>query len=98
MSLLFDTLAYTKGAEAVGIVREHAEYQAQQINKILDNNVATKSDLSLLEKYIDSKFIIIGERFNLIEEKMKSLENRMIIKLGSLMVIGLSILGFILKH
>ena len=42
---IFDTLEYTKGAEKVGIPREQAEYQAQEIAKLLTNELITKSDL-----------------------------------------------------
>lgn len=49
----FDTLEYTKGAEAVGIKREHAEYQATKMAKMIDNNFAMKNDITLLKKDID---------------------------------------------
>ena len=55
MSTLFDTLEYTKGAEQVGIVREHAEYQAKEIAKIfsyIGADVATKSDIKLIQSDI----------------------------------------------
>jgi hypothetical protein len=77
MSQIFDTLEYTKGAEAVGIKREHAEYQAQQLGKLVDNELVTKSYL---------------------HTELKDLENRMLIKLGGIMVVGITLLGFILKH
>lgn len=84
MSTVFDTLQYTKGAEQVGIKREHAEYQAQQLVKFLDYNVVTKADFTWLEKSFD--------------EKLKNTKNEMILKLGSLMLVGMTVLGFILKH
>jgi hypothetical protein len=77
MSQIFDTLEYTKGAEAVGIKREHAEYQAQQLGKLVDNELVTKSYL---------------------HTELKDLENRMLIKLVGIMVVGITLLGFILKH
>lgn len=49
MSALFDTLDYTKGAEAVGIKREHAEYQASRLAKIIEehkSHTVTKLNLS----------------------------------------------------
>jgi hypothetical protein len=49
MQRAFDTLDYTKGAEAIGIKREHAEYQAEQMAKIIDSNLTTKNDLFSLE-------------------------------------------------
>jgi hypothetical protein len=45
MNTLFDTLEYTKGAELIGIKREHAEYQAKQLAKLIDDQLVTKSYL-----------------------------------------------------
>lgn len=45
MNIIFDTLQYTKGAELVGIKREHAEYHANQLAKLIDEQLLTKSYL-----------------------------------------------------
>lgn len=82
--MIFDTLQYTKGAEEVGIKREHAEYQAQQLSKFLDYNVVTKADFEWLNKSID--------------EKLLNMQNAIVIRLGSLVVVGIAVLGFILKY
>lgn len=87
MNILFNTLEYTKGAEAVGIKREHAEYQAEQIAKLVDNNIATKKDVLLLKDQL--------------KNEMVKLEQRLTIKLGGMMVVSttltITILGFIFK-
>jgi len=49
MQAIFDTLKYTKGAEAIGIKREHAEYQAQQMALLINDTLATKQDLIMLK-------------------------------------------------
>jgi hypothetical protein len=46
----FDTLQYVKGAEAIGIKREHAEYHAECMAKMIDDTLATKKDLSALKQ------------------------------------------------
>lgn len=79
MSSMFDTLDYTKGAEAIGIKREHAEYQAQQMNRLIGDNVATKNDILILKN------------------EMILMEQRIIIKLGIVMVALVTILGIIIK-
>ncbi len=48
----FDTLEYTKGAEKIGIKREHAEYQAQQMASLMETTLATKQDITLLKHEI----------------------------------------------
>jgi len=79
MAVVFDTLNYTKGAVAVGIKREHAEYQAEQMIRLIDASLATKSDIQDLKK-------------DLIQ-----MEQRILIKLGSIMIAGITILGLIVK-
>jgi hypothetical protein len=46
MATLFNTLEYAKGAEKIGIKREHAEYQAQEMAKLIDEQLVTKPFLS----------------------------------------------------
>ena len=56
MAWMFDTLQYTKGAELVGIPRTHAEYQAEQMSKLLDESLVNKHDLVDLETRLVIKF------------------------------------------
>ena len=72
MTILFNTLEYSKGAEAIGIKREHAEYQAEQMAKLIDNNLSTKNDLIHLEQ-------------------------RLTIKLGSMLIAAVGLLAIIMK-
>ncbi len=54
----FDTLSYTKGAEKIGIKREHAEYQAEQMGKIINDHLVSKSYLEIQLKELEMKIII----------------------------------------
>jgi hypothetical protein len=49
MSEAFNTLEYTKGAIKVGIPREQAEYQAEQLSVLIYDKLVTKRDLKELE-------------------------------------------------
>ncbi|MDE7065206.1 MAG: CCDC90 family protein [Desulfovibrionaceae bacterium] len=44
--LTFDTLAYVKQLEAVGVPREQAEVQAHALRQIIDEKLATKMDIA----------------------------------------------------
>lgn len=46
--LTFDTLAYVKQLEAVGVPREQAEVQANALRQIIDEKLATKADIAQL--------------------------------------------------
>jgi hypothetical protein len=58
---------------------------------------ATKADLqcSLTEirTYVDGRFNLVDGRFNLIGEQMASMTNRIVIRLGALMVVLTGLLG-----
>lgn len=84
MSQIFDTLEYTNGAEAVGIKREHAEYQAKQLSKIanhIENDLVTKS-------YLSKELLMMEQRLVI---KM----GMMMFVIGGLII---SILTFIIKN
>ena len=49
MSFAFDPLKYTQGAVKIGVPREQAEYQAEQLNNMIHFDLATKQDLKELE-------------------------------------------------
>jgi hypothetical protein len=80
MSSTFDTFKFVKGAMQAGFTEDQAAFQAEEISKLLHDEIATKQDIKDLQK------------------DMHHLKNEILIKLGGLMVVGMGILGFILKH
>ena len=66
-TLAFDTHAYIKKLEAVGVTEAQAEVQAQALTDLINDRLATKDDLL-------------------------ALENRLIIKVGGMMVVLIGVL------
>lgn len=105
MTILFDASKYIKGAEEVGIVRAHAEYQAQQIAALVYNNLATKRDIQDLA--VETKINIqevkkeINDLALTTKKDIKELEYKLTIRLESMMVVCsgviIAILGYIIK-
>lgn len=110
---MFDTLQYTKGAEKVGIRREHAEYQAEQLLKLVNDELATKKDIHEIRKDIkqlevdlrkDIKQLDVDLRKDIeeIRKDIKETEYKLTIRLGIMMFISMglvvTVLSFILKH
>lgn len=87
---MIDTLMYVKKLEATGVPREQAELQVQIMADIVDKNYATKQDLKDLS-------IELRQEIKDLEHKIRATEDRLTIKLGSIMVVGLSALATILK-
>ncbi len=102
----FDTLEYAKGAEAVGTPKEQAEYQAQQIAKLVDYQIVTKGDIERLEHRLDSSIEKLEHKLDSsvenLNHKIEIFRHEIIIKLGSMMFVcsGLiiGILSFVMKH
>ena len=56
-SITFDTLAYVKRLKAAGVPEAQAEIQAETFAEIIDEKVATKQDLAILEANVITKII-----------------------------------------
>ena len=80
----FDTLNYTNRMMKVGFTREQAEEQAEAINEIISNDLATKQDILMLKRDIKK-----------LELK---LFNKLILTMGGMFVVAIGILDFLLKR
>jgi len=76
-AITFDTLKYAETLEAAGIPREQARAQASALSDVMEVNLkdlATKADIAMLRAEMDARFI--------------QLEQRMTIKLGTMLTIA----------
>ena len=90
-AIRFNAITYSHKLQEAGLDQKIADVQAEELSILVNNDLATKSDLTVLEKSI--------------QKDLKNLENRMTIKLGGIVIsctgiisILIGILGFILKH
>ncbi|NOT12658.1 MAG: DUF1640 domain-containing protein [Methylococcaceae bacterium] len=87
-AITFDTLKFANKLKSAGVLPEHAEAEAlADIFEANLNEVATKADINLLKEDIKHLEERLCERF---DGKFIQLEQRMTIKLGTLMVIAVS--------
>jgi len=87
---MFNALKYTKKLEEVGFSREQAEIQLQVITEIVEDDLATKQDLKNLENSMEIKF-------NNLENKILQVEYKIIIKLGSLLILGFTTMAALMR-
>ncbi len=80
---MIDTLMYVKKLEAIGIPRDQAELQVQIMADIVDKSYVTKQDFKEFELKVNHQFA--------------RLEDRLTLKLGSIMIVGLTALATIIK-
>lgn len=72
--LIFDTLAYSDKLQAVGFTKDQAKIQAEELKSVLDENVATKSDIMALQRDIKELESRLGSK---IEHSLKEVELRL---------------------
>lgn len=98
---MIDTLMYVKRLEAIGISREQAELQVQVMADIVDNNYATKQDVKDFRNEVKVEFdtvrVEIRELRTELKHDMHRLEDRLTLKLGSMMVVTVTAVATILK-
>lgn len=82
-TIAFDTLAYANKLKQAGVPDRQAEVQAEAMAELVEERLATKRDLSEL-----------GER---IANRMNELEYRLTVRLGSMLVVAVSILAALVK-
>ena len=110
-ALMFDTLQYAKKLQKVGVPEAQAEIQAEAlkeqnkaINGWVDDNLVTKRDMKELEISLkrDMKELEISLKRDMKELGLR-LENKLLIKLGS-MIVGVAgimlaiLIPLILRH
>jgi hypothetical protein len=92
-AMAFDTLKYANTLKAAGFTPEQAEAQTSALWTVLDAShqeiatkgdvLAVKNDLLLMKQELDSRLI--------------QLEQRMTIKLGSMMVVAIGLVAALVK-
>lgn len=97
MSTNFDTLQYAKRAQQAGFTLQQAEFQAEEMAKVIDNHIATKEDVNELSRVTTQGFKEVRIEIEMLRLEMKALENRLIIKMGGMLVVAIGVLTTILK-
>lgn len=82
-AITFDTLMFSKKLREAGVPKKQADIQAEAIKEIIANHLATKTDLENIREKL--------------ETKIKELEYKLIIKIGSMLVIAVGVLAAIIK-
>ena len=90
VAITFDTLKYANRLKAAGAESRIAEAEAEALAEVFELNlkeVATRDDLKQMEERLNEKM----------DARFLQLEQRMIIKLGGLMVIAIVTVATLVK-
>jgi len=90
VAITFDTLKYANRLKAAGAESRIAEAEAEALAEVFELNlkeVATREDLKQMEERLNEKM----------DTRFLQLEQRMIIKLGGLMVVAIGAVATLVK-
>ena len=90
VAITFDTLKYANRLKAAGVESRIAEAEAEALAEVFELNlkeVATREDLKQMEERLNEKM----------DARFLQLEQRMIIKLGGLMVVAIGVVATLVK-
>jgi len=85
-AITFDTLKYANRLKKAGFTPEQAEEQAGALSEVLEVNLkelATKADIAMLKQEMEARFV--------------QLEQRMTIKLGTMLAAGIGVVAVLIK-
>lgn len=93
-SVIFNTHAYVKKLIASGMPEAQAEAQMEIFIQFIDNKLATKVSLEKIKVDLEVK---IKELETNLRSEIKILEKDIVIKLGSMIVLAVTVLGAMIK-
>jgi tetrahydromethanopterin S-methyltransferase subunit G len=85
----FDSLSFKQELTKVGFPADQAEVMAALTRDHVLGNAATKDDLLHVERRLDEKIDRVEER---LKSEIKQLDQRMTIKLGSMLVVAVGLI------
>lgn len=90
-----------KKLEEVGVPRDQAEVHARIMTEIIGTNLATKQDLKDLRLYTQEDIKGLNDKLDSsverLDRKMIQLENRLVIKLGTIVTIAIATATTVIK-
>lgn len=80
----FNAITYANKLKDAGMQDRIANVQAEEMSNFVSSTLATKEDLGVLSKDVDSK--------------LKDLEMKITIRMGGMFIAAIAVLTFLLKH
>ena len=91
---ILDTLEYARRLQEAGVAREQAEAHATVLTEMILAEVATKQDVELS---IERAVAPLAREIELLRDEIGRMQDRMTIRLGAMLVIGIGALTALQK-
>ena len=89
----FDTHAYVKKLQEAGFTAQQAEAQAEALRSVVDENLATKTDIEMLRQDVKGSETRSDHKFELVHQKIELARRDTIIWLGGIVVAGFAVMA-----
>lgn len=93
-TIAFDSLGYFERLKAAGVSSEQAKVQADVMREIIEEKLATKSDLERVRFELDAK--IEATKLEL-KQEIREMELRITIRLGGMMAASIAMVAALVK-
>jgi hypothetical protein len=94
MAFAFDTLGYAKRLRDAGIPRDQADAHAEAAREFIMTELVTKQDLDIRLHGVEAAMQTMELR---LENRIDSLELRLMVRLGGILAVAVAILAAIIK-
>jgi hypothetical protein len=84
-AITFDTLRYAKKLREAGVSEKAAEVQAEALKEVIEDNLATKSDIWEVKRDIE-----------ILRKDIEILKRDLTLRIGAMFAASISILSFVL--
>jgi len=88
-AITFDTLRYAKKLREAGVSEKAAEVQAEALKEVIEDNLATKSDIWEVKRDIE---IVRSD----LKKDIEILKRDLTLRIGAMFAASISILSFVL--
>ncbi len=104
MSVTFNTLHYANAMKLAGMAPKLAEAQADALSELIEDSFATKNDVGLVKQdvaFVKQDLAAVKQDLHIavkeLRAEMKELEYRLTLKLGSMMVVAVTVVAALVK-
>ncbi len=94
MTVAFDTLEYAKELEAAGFTTQQAEVQAKDLARVVDERLATKTDVAALKSDIEAVKVEIQRDMKALEER---LTYKLTLRMGTMLAASVAVITALVK-
>jgi hypothetical protein len=94
VAIVFDTLEYAGRPKRAGFTEQQAEAQVQALAAIVNDNLATKQDLTSLKQELKQDILLLKQE---LKQDLRELEHRLTLRMGTVVSVAVGVVAALVK-